>query len=92
MPTSEAQPMRQREGFPPGVPCWIDINQPDPAAAAAFYCGLFGWQFREAKSPKGRALPGRDAGWQTCGGDRLTTAELATGSGLEYLHRRRQRG
>ena len=47
MTTSEAQPVPQREGFPPGVPCWIDVNQPDPGAAAAFYGGLFGWQFKD---------------------------------------------
>jgi predicted enzyme related to lactoylglutathione lyase len=47
MTTSERQPVREREGFPPGVPCWIDTTQPDPEAAAAFYGGLFGWQFTE---------------------------------------------
>ena len=51
MPTSEAQPVPQREGFPPGVPCWIDLNQPDPEAAAAFYGGLFGWQFTDLAPP-----------------------------------------
>ena len=51
MPTSEAQPVGEREGFPPGVPCWIDVNQPDPGAATAFYGGLFGWQFTELAPP-----------------------------------------
>jgi len=27
--------MSTREDYPAGVPCWIDTNQPDPAAAAA---------------------------------------------------------
>lgn len=39
--------MLDREGYPPGVPCWIDINQPDPAAATEFYGSLFGWEFEE---------------------------------------------
>ena len=29
----------------PGVPCWVDTNQPDPDAAVAFYSALFGWEF-----------------------------------------------
>lgn len=51
MTTSEGQPVREREGFPPGVPCWIDTDQPDPEAAAAFYGGLFGWRFTERMPP-----------------------------------------
>lgn len=51
MATSESRPAREREGFPPGVPCWIDTEQPDPEAAAAFYGGLFGWQFAERLPP-----------------------------------------
>ncbi len=39
--------MRERDGYPPGVPCWIDTAQPDPEAAAAFYGGLFGWEFED---------------------------------------------
>jgi hypothetical protein len=34
--------MLERDGFPPGVPCWVDTAQPDPEAAAAFYGALFG--------------------------------------------------
>ena len=36
--------MPEREGFPPGVPSWIDSEQADPDAAAEFYAGLFGWE------------------------------------------------
>ena len=32
-----------RDGYPAGVPCWIDTTQPDPRAAADFYAGLLGW-------------------------------------------------
>ncbi len=40
--------MPERDGYLPGVPCWIDIEQPDPAAAAAFYSDLFGWEVEDA--------------------------------------------
>jgi predicted enzyme related to lactoylglutathione lyase len=36
--------MPERDGYIPGVPCWIDTNQPDPDAAADFYRGVFGWE------------------------------------------------
>ena len=39
--------MPERDGYIPGVPCWVDTNQPDPRAALAFYGGLFGWQFED---------------------------------------------
>lgn len=40
-------PMREREGFPAGVPAWIDTAQPDPDATAAFYAAVFGWEFAD---------------------------------------------
>jgi predicted enzyme related to lactoylglutathione lyase len=40
--------MAERDGYIPGVPCWIDTSQPDPDAALAFYGGLFGWEFEDA--------------------------------------------
>jgi uncharacterized protein len=40
--------MPERDGYIPGVPCWVDTTQPDPDAAAAFYTGLFGWEFDDA--------------------------------------------
>src|ERR1700754_2930133 len=36
-----------RDAYLPGVPCWLDLRQPDPAAARAFYGGLFGWSFSD---------------------------------------------
>jgi predicted enzyme related to lactoylglutathione lyase len=50
-----------RDAYPPGVPCWVDTGQSDPAAAAGFYGDLFGWRFADrmpAGSP-GRYLVGR---------------------------------
>jgi uncharacterized protein len=43
--------MADRVGFPAGVPSWIDTTQPDPAAAAAFYGELFGWQLEDRMPP-----------------------------------------
>ena len=39
--------MPERDGYIPGVPCWVDTSQPDPDAALAFYGGLFGWEFED---------------------------------------------
>jgi uncharacterized protein len=43
--------MAERDGYPPGVPCWIDTSQPDPDAAVDFYSGLFGWEFEDVMPP-----------------------------------------
>jgi uncharacterized protein len=43
--------MPERDGYIPGVPCWIDTSQPDPDAAVAFYNGLFGWEFADVMPP-----------------------------------------
>jgi predicted enzyme related to lactoylglutathione lyase len=39
--------MPELDRYIPGVPCWIDTNQPDPDAAAGFYGGLFGWELED---------------------------------------------
>src|SRR4051794_27875957 len=43
--------MPERDGYLPGVPCWIDTSQPDPDAAVEFYSGLFGWEFENVMPP-----------------------------------------
>jgi predicted enzyme related to lactoylglutathione lyase len=43
--------MPERDGYIPGVPCWVDTSQPDPEAAVDFYSGLFGWEFEEVMPP-----------------------------------------
>jgi hypothetical protein len=40
-----------RDGYPAGVPCWIDTTQPDPQAAAEFYRGLLGWKLEDMMPP-----------------------------------------
>jgi predicted enzyme related to lactoylglutathione lyase len=46
--------MSERDGYEPGVPCWVATTHPDPQAALSFYTELFGWEVRE--SPDGYSL------------------------------------
>ena len=63
--------MSERDGYQPGVPCWVDTLQPDPEAAMGFYRGLFGWEFTEPGSmpgePPGRYLVARLRGRDVAG-------------------------
>lgn len=36
--------MSERTEYEPGTPSWTDNASPDPAGAAKFYTGLFGWE------------------------------------------------
>lgn len=36
--------MSDRDHYPPGVPCWVDVLAPDVEASKRFYAGLFGWE------------------------------------------------
>jgi len=40
--------MPERDGYIPGVPCWVDTSQSNPEAVLDFYSGLFGWEFEDA--------------------------------------------
>lgn len=60
--------MSERNGYDPGMPCWIDHSSTDPAAAAGFYGPLFGWETEDVMPPGGPGqyfvgrLRGRDVG------------------------------
>src|SRR3974390_2019270 len=43
--------MPERDRYIPGVPCWVDTSQPDPAAAVDFYGRLFGWDLVDVMPP-----------------------------------------
>ena len=43
--------MPDRDGYIPGVPCWVDTSHPDPGAAAEFYAGVFGWEIEDVMPP-----------------------------------------
>jgi predicted enzyme related to lactoylglutathione lyase len=47
--------MAERDGYIPGVPCWVDTSQPDPVAAVEFYGGVFGWEFEDVMPPGSEA-------------------------------------
>jgi uncharacterized protein len=47
--------MPRRDGYIPGVPCWVDTSQPDPDAAARFYGELFGWECENVMPPESEA-------------------------------------
>src|SRR5436305_5370988 len=68
MSTSQkgAPSMLERDGYIPGVPCWIDTTQADPESAVAFYRGLFGWELEDAMPPD---APGRYFMARLRGGD-----------------------
>jgi uncharacterized protein len=44
--------MSERDGYEPGVPCWVDHSSPDPQGAAAFYGALFGWETEDQMPPE----------------------------------------
>lgn len=68
------QDMNQRT-YPPGVPCWIDTEQPDIGAAAEFYAGLFGWTYEDVLPPGAEdryliaKLDGQDVAGLASGGE-----------------------
>jgi predicted enzyme related to lactoylglutathione lyase len=43
--------MSERDGYQPGVPCWVDTWQPDADAAVTFYTELFGWEAEDTMPP-----------------------------------------
>jgi len=36
--------MSERDGYEPGVPCWVTAVHPDAEQAARFYAEVFGWE------------------------------------------------
>jgi uncharacterized protein len=69
--------MLERDGYIPGVPCWIDTSQPDPEAAVTFYSGLFGWDFEDVMPPD---APGRYFIARLRGGDVAAVASQPDGA------------
>jgi uncharacterized protein len=44
--------MSERDGYEPGVPCWVATVHPDPEKAVSFYTELFGWEATNLMSPE----------------------------------------
>jgi predicted enzyme related to lactoylglutathione lyase len=69
--------MPERDGYPAGVPCWIDTSQPDPDAAAAFYGALFGWELEDTMPP---GSPGKYFIGRIRGGDVAAVGSIPEGA------------
>jgi uncharacterized protein len=69
--------MPERDGYIPGVPCWIDTSQPDPEGAVDFYSGLFGWDFEDVMPPDS---PGRYFIARIRGGDVAAVGSIPDGA------------
>jgi len=74
--------MAERDGYIPGVPCWIDTSQPDPDAACSFYGGLFGWEFEDAMPP---GSPGKYFMARIRGGDVAAVGSVPDGAPLAAM-------
>jgi len=72
--------MPERDGYIPGVPCWIDTSQPDPEAAVAFYRDLFGWEFADVMPPD---APGEYFIARIRGGDVAAVGSIPEGAPAE---------
>ena len=44
--------MSERDGYEPGVPCWVATVHPDPEKAVSFYTELFGWEATNLMPPE----------------------------------------
>ena len=69
--------MPERDGYIPGVPCWVDTSQPDPEAAVDFYAGLFGWEFADVMPP---GSPGKYFIARIRGGDVAAVGSIPEGA------------
>ena len=54
--------MSLRDGYPHGVPCWINLSVDDPATAVAFYGDLLGWDLAD-QEPAARACLALMSDW-----------------------------
>src|SRR2546425_7583424 len=58
--------MSERDGYEPGVPCWVAAVEPDAERAAGFYAELMGWDTTNLMAPDAKGkyflcrLRGRD--------------------------------
>src|SRR5919106_4575153 len=59
--------MSERDGYQPGVPCWVETWHDDPEPAIRFYSGVLGWEAENTLPPDADGtfhicrLRGRDA-------------------------------
>ena len=84
--------MAERDGYIPGVPCWVDTSQPDPDAAVRFYRGLFGWEFEDVmpEGSEGSYCIGRIRGGDVAAVGSIPDGRARDGD-VEHVHLGRQR-
>lgn len=66
------------DGYPHGVPCWIDLEPPEPAAVTAFYGAVLGWAFEERVAGDAPYLVATLRGEPVAGIGAPTTADRRT--------------
>ena len=69
--------MAERDGYIPGVPCWVATTQPAPAAAGAFDRAHVGWEFDDVMPP---GAPGKYFIGRIRGGDVAAVSSVMEGA------------
>jgi predicted enzyme related to lactoylglutathione lyase len=79
--------MPERDEYIPGVPCWVDVSEPDPDAALHFYAGLFGWEFEDVMPPgsKGKYFIARLHGAEVAAVASISESAPPTGMWDTYI-------
>ena len=84
--------MPERDGYIPGVPCWVDASVPEPEAVLGFYRDLFGWEFESRAQTGDPEASTTSRGLR--GGDVAAVGSIPDGraadSDVEHLHRGRR--
>lgn len=57
----------RNEPWPPGTPCWVDVQVDDTTAARDFYSSLFGWQVEDSPAEFGGYLMAMKGGAPAAG-------------------------
>jgi hypothetical protein len=67
--------------YPHGVPSWLDLATPDPAASQRFYTALFGWDYdrQPTDNPDGDYIMARRNGHDAAGMMQLSPEMAASG-------------
>ena len=80
--------MSERDEYPAGVPCWVDTRRADLGPAAAFYGGLFGWEFedRAPEGAPGRYLVARLGGRDVAGLGEATNGDAGPAAWTTFVH------
>lgn len=73
--------MAEMSSYPEGVPSWVDLATPDPAAAKAFYGELFGWDYEDVPTggPDNDYTMARKRGLEVAGMMRLSEQMAQSG-------------